>query len=446
MLRDRPAEADALRSVQPAFAGLVQPHPSPTLRRHPPNPGSRIMSRAAFCQVVLAFTVIGCSADAPGRARGEWAGSIVDSAGIRVVTNPPEALWEASESWRPVEDLEISDRATPGLEFGEIIDVDVDSRGRILALDGMAKAYHVFGPDGAHLMTVGRPGGGPGELADPFQLLVLPGDSVLVPDVGNARASVFAPDGSLARTFPVDFLDLAARRWGIAHDGTVVARRAESTADVLVRLGAAGEVLDTVARLDSPFRPGAGGGPVLLAPVPVWTALPAGGVAHGHSHSYRITVSDSQGAMRLAFSRPVNPAPLSESQRDVVRAGLRATVVEQGVPEAAADQLLAQLAFWDALPVIAELLPGPEATYWVQRAAAPEAMRFDRLNVYRTDGFRGDAWDVFDADGRCLGEVRFPSGVRLLRIRDGLLYGIRLDELDVPSIVRFRLERGPAGA
>ncbi|HLU38173.1 MAG TPA: hypothetical protein VK081_02235, partial [Planctomycetota bacterium] len=105
------------------------------------------MSRATFCHLVLAFAVIGCGADAPGRARGEWAGSVADSAGIRVVTNPPQALWAASESWRPVEDLEISDRATPGLEFGEIIDVDVDSRGRILALDGMAKAYHVFGPD-----------------------------------------------------------------------------------------------------------------------------------------------------------------------------------------------------------------------------------------------------------------------------------------------------------
>src|SRR5690606_36328442 len=126
--------------------------------------------------------------------------------------------------------------------------------------DGMAKEYHVFGADGAHLTTVGGPGAGPGELADPFQILVLHGDSVLVPDLGNARASVFTPDGSLARTFPVDFLDLAARRWGIAQDGSVVARRAVSTADVLVRIGAAGEVLDTVARLDSPFRPGAADG------------------------------------------------------------------------------------------------------------------------------------------------------------------------------------------
>jgi len=412
-----------------------------------PGLSARVRARllgGAAC--VVSVLLIGCGAG--DASSGAWAGTIVDSAGISVVTNPATGLWQASEAWTPVEDLVISEHTTPGLEFGEIIDVDVDSRGRILVLDGMAKAYHVFGPDGAHLFTVGKPGGGPGELKDPFQLLVLPGDSVLVPDLGNARASVFAPDGALARTFLVDFLDLAARRWGITHDGSVVARRAASTGDVLVRLGPSGEVLDTVVRLDSPLlRSGeADGRPVLLGPIPVWTTLPAGGVAHGHSHGYRISISDPAGATRLVFTMPVSPVAFTDSHRDIVRDGLRAVVMEQGVPPELADQMLAGVSFWDELPVIADLLPGPDGTHWVQRAAAPESMRFDRLNVYRTDGFRGDAWDVFDADGRYLGEVRFPSGVRLFRTRDGLLYGVRLEELDVPSIVRFRLERGRAGA
>ena len=405
----------------------------------------RVRARLAIAACAVILPLAGCgAADAPG---GAWAGSIVDSAGITVVTNPAEGLWQASEAWTPVEDLVVSDHAAPGLEFGEIIDVAVDSRGRILALDGMAKAYHVFGPDGAHLFSVGRPGGGPGDFADPFQLLVLPGDSVLVPDAGNARASIFAPDGSLARTIPLDFLDLAARRWGVAHDGSVVARRSDGVAEVIVRLGPSGEVADTVAHLDTPFRPGeAGGRPVLLAPVPVWTALPAGGVAHGHSHGGRIAVSDPAGATRLVFTLPMRPVTLSESEREAVRNGLRASVTRQGMPEAVADQLLAAVSFWDALPMIADLLPGPEGTIWVQRAAPPEAMRFDKLNMYRTDSFRGDGWDVFDADGRYLGPVRFPSGVHLFTIRDGLLYGVRLDELDVPSIVRFRLARGRSGA
>ena len=398
---------------------------------------------AATCAAIIPLA--GCGAG--DGAGGAWAGSIADSAGVSVVTNPAKGLWQASEAWTPVEDLVISDGATPGLEFGEIIDVDVDSQGRILVLDAMAKAYHVFGPDGAHLFTVGRPGGGPGEFADPFQLLVLPGDSVLVPDVGNARASVFTPDGSLARTFPVDFLDLAARRWAIAQDGSVIARRSGSTSDVLVRLGPAGEVVDTIAHLNSPFRPGeADGRPFLLAPVPVWSALPAGGTAYGHSHSYRITVTDASGATRRVFTMPVSAPAFSESQRDVVRDGIRASARAQGVPELAVNHMLALIRLWDELPVIAELLPGPDGTHWVQRAAAPQAMRFDKLNMYRTDGFRGDTWDVFDADGRYLGDVRLPSNVRLFRFRDGLLYAVRLDEHDVPSVVRFRLERGRVGA
>lgn len=402
---------------------------------------SRTTSSLVAFACALAILSAGCGAG--DRTGGEWAGSIVDSAGVSVVTNPSQGLWEATGAWTVVEDLVISDAATPGLEFGEIIDVDVDSRGRLIALDAMAKAYHVFGPDGAHLFSVGRPGNGPGEFSDPFQLLVLPGDSVVVPDVGTARASVFGPDGSFARTFAVDFLDLAARRWGVADDGTLFARRASATADVIVRLDRTGAAVDTIAYLESPYQLSEADGRVaLLAPVPVWAALPGGGVAHGHSHRYRITVADATGAVRRVFTLPVSPAPFTESHRDAVRAGFREVAAKQGLPEAMVDQVLATVSFWDELPLIGELLPGPDGALLVQRAAAPRDMRFDRMNVYRTDWIRGSTWDVFDADGRYLGELRFPSRVQLFAARNGLLYGIRADELDVPSIVRYRVEMG----
>lgn len=394
---------------------------------------------AAACALALLFA--GCGAG--DRVAGEWAGSIVDSAGVTVVSNPSQGLRGTAGAWTVVEDLVISDAATPGLEFGEVIDVDVDSRGRIIVLDAMAKAYHVFGPDGAHLFSVGRPGNGPGEFSDPFQLLVLPGDSVLVPDVGTARASVFAPDGSLARTFAVDFLDLAARRWGVADDGTLFARRAAATADAIVRLDPRGAVVDTVVYLESPYQVSETEGRLaLLAPVPVWAALPGGGVAHGHSHRYRITVAEPTGEVRRVFTLPVGPTPFSESQRDAVRAGFRDLAAKQGLPEAMVDQVLATFSFWHELPLIADLLPGPDGTYLVQRAAAPRNMRYDRLNVYRTDWLRGDTWDVFDADGRYLGELRLPSGVQLFAAKGDFLYGIRPDEFDVPSIVRYRVDRG----
>ena len=407
-----------------------------------------IRSKRCLSAIVVLPAVLmlgGCAAGDP--SGGGWAGTVEDSAGIRVVTNPATGVWRASEGWVPVEDLSITDRSVAEVDFGEITDLAVDASGRILVLDAMARTYHAFGPDGAYLYTAGRPGGGPGELAAPVQILVLPGDSVLVTDPGNSRASVFAPDGSPSRTIPLDFLDLAAQEWAVADDGSVVARRAASDADRVVRVEASGEAPETLVQLATPPRPPVSDGrPVLLNPVPVWTVLPTNGVVHGISHRYRVTVTDAAGEARLVFSRPVDPQPLTSSGREVIREAFRAVMAEQGAPAEAADDFMRQVAFWEELPLIAGVLSGPEGTYWVQRAAGLEAMRFDKLNVYRTDAFQSAVWDVFDAEGRFLGTVHLPDEVQLFRIRGGMLYGVRLDEFDLPSVVRFRLDGGAQGA
>lgn len=404
---------------------------------------ARLRSVAALGLVAFAFVLTGCDEGSSGNrvGDGEWAGSISDSAGIRVVANSGAGLWERSEAWRLVEEMSISDREIPRLQFGQIQDVAVDSRGRILVLDDMTNEFHVFSPRGEHLRSVGGEGGGPGEFTDPFQIFVLPGDSVLVPDLGNARASVFGPDGSLARTFPVDALDLAARRWGVSGEGDVIARRSGSV-DALLRLDARGEVRDTLARFAGPTLESA---PelVLLSPIPVWGALPAGGVAYGHTHAYRITIADEEGATRLVFSRPLAPSDLSETQRNHLREGLRATLAERAPPETV-EQLLAAISFHEELPLVADVLAGPEGTLWIQRATPPEEMRVEALNIYRTAAYRSHVWDVFDSGGRYLGAVDLAPGVRLLESRDDRLYGVRLDEFDVPRVVRYRIESGPA--
>jgi len=53
------------------------------------------------------------------------------------------------------------------------------------------------------------------------------------------------------------------------------------------------------------------------------------------------------------------------------------------------------------------------------------------------------AFDVFEPDGTYLGIVRTPSDFRLMPepvAREGYLWAVVRNELDVPSIVRFRLD------
>jgi len=59
----------------------------------------------------------------------------------------------------------------------------------------------------------------------------------------------------------------------------------------------------------------------------------------------------------------------------------------------------------------------------------------------------GRLFDVFDPEGRYLGEVLLPFPVEFFPapiIRDGYMYAVMEDELEVPFLVRGRIER-PAG-
>jgi hypothetical protein len=57
----------------------------------------------------------------------------------------------------------------------------------------------------------------------------------------------------------------------------------------------------------------------------------------------------------------------------------------------------------------------------------------------------GRIWDVFDPDGRYLGQITLPFTLVRYPIplfRDGMIYGVTEDDLEVPYVVRARVERG----
>lgn len=60
-------------------------------------------------------------------------------------------------------------------------------------------AVFVYRRDGRFVRRLARSGSGPGEIRWPAELWSLPGDSMLVIDLGNQRALVFAPTGAVVR-------------------------------------------------------------------------------------------------------------------------------------------------------------------------------------------------------------------------------------------------------
>ena len=128
----------------------------------------------------------------------EWVGTVIDSAGVAIVSNPQEGTWTQSSRWTVVEDRRIgTTEGDPDYQFGQISGIGVASDGRIFVLDQQAAEVRVFSPDGLLENKFGRPGSGPGELgaqgAGP--LLVGAGDTIFVPDLANQRVVRFSPAG-----------------------------------------------------------------------------------------------------------------------------------------------------------------------------------------------------------------------------------------------------------
>ena len=67
------------------------------------------------------------------------------------------------ETWVITESLRIGTMEEGPASFGWIRSVDADGQGRVWVFDHQSQQIRVFGPDGAHLMNVGRKGAGPGE-------------------------------------------------------------------------------------------------------------------------------------------------------------------------------------------------------------------------------------------------------------------------------------------
>ena len=102
----------------------------------------------------------------------------------------------------------LGDEDGPGALIASPYAVTMDSRGRyyVLASSTIREPVKVFNHDGSFLTALGRIGEGPGEYQMPAVVLILPGDTVSIFDMGNRRLTVLSPEYEVVHT-----LDLPRR-------------------------------------------------------------------------------------------------------------------------------------------------------------------------------------------------------------------------------------------
>lgn len=383
----------------------------------------------------LALLSAACGGDARATA-GRWEGTMDTLPnGAVLVSNPAQGIWKPGEEWRLVEELRIGSADVEGPElFGEIIALEVDRLGRIYVLDRQAKEVRVFDPDGRHVRSFGRKGGGPGEFKDPIGLAWHPEGTLWVADPANTRYSVHDTTGTFLAThrralggYGIPWnggLDAEGRM----HEVSYLPAADGRSRPVLLRFDREMAAADTFPLPDfrgEEFRHRTDRSATFVA-VPFASRMsrrvyPGYGVWSGVSDRYRIHHQSLEGDTLRAVERELEPVSVTPAEKDEALASLKWFTDRGGRIDPSRIP--------SRKPAFTDLSRDDSGYLWVQPSLPADT--------------EGSVLDVFDPEGRYLGVVR--SGIALgsfppMLVRGDRLYAVVRDELEVPYVVRYRIE------
>jgi hypothetical protein len=400
--------------------------------------------------LLLAFTAVACDG---GESR--WAGTVTDSAGASIVSNPAGGLWTEADRWTVEEEQRIGAvEGDSAHEFGVILSggIAVDSFGRVFVLDAQAQEIRVFSGEGEYLQTIGGRGGGPGEFAGARDVLMGPGDTLFVPDRRNQRMNRFAPDGSFlgsSRFSREEGLSVAFR----ANSSGVIAEQVkplvngsfwpDDSQDIFVTWTADGARSDSLAVFPSGQTTFMQGGALhtrWYAPEPCWDLTDNSGLLIGMNDEYRYRVLSPDGRVDRVVTKAHEPRPVRDQDVDRVRSHLENRLSVLGAPPDQIERLWSLQHFDKFFPAFLALHEGPAGTIWVQKVKPPSEMAEDEAPWFSWPSDWGVRdWDVFDPDGRYLGVVTMPARFTPSVFLDDRIYGLWRDELGVSYVLVLRI-------
>jgi hypothetical protein len=364
------------------------------------------------------------------------------------------------------------DPADSAASIGDVSGIAVGPDGRVYVWDPATPALWLINPDGTGLRRLGRKGSGPGEYQRMSGLAVSRDSGILLWDEGNSRVNLYDRDGQYrsSTTLPISFccpgdvatMDTMGRTWLeielFPNDKSKpMAFRPGEEPTVFLRLDSAGNVLDTLPVLDLPgdhapltaINESPTGISMSSSVMPYGThtvraASPFGTVVTGQGRPYAIYGEINGKPLRIEGF--VTPVPVSAEERQQIRAfhefRLRQVKADWSWtgPDVPAEK-----------PAYFELNVGEDGRIWASLSSASEPAPNARSSE---PGRRGPApppilfrdrenrWDIFGADGRYLGRIGASRLFTPYVMRGDTVWGVMLDEDDVPTVVKMRITPG----
>jgi hypothetical protein len=372
-----------------------------------------------------------------------------DSAGIRIIENASPA-WSPTQRWqigpRPVVSIGLDDgdepyllnRVSAALRLGD---------GQIVIGNSGSSELRFFDRNGKFVRAAGRRGGGPGEfdLRSTLKFCFHPGNDVVAADPALRRAHIFSSSGEYKRTFA--FVQVpgvsAPFLQSCFPDGTLLTLNAA----VGIYRNTPGALLGDTLEY---FRYGTDGRSVAkLAVVPDRTRYvhQFGGLTEfpyvpfapeSFAAAAKRSAYVNQGGAPQLERRSLNGKleaiirwRAQRTRTSAVYARYVAAVLEQTKPQSRPRTVdlysNKSLPVPEFVPVAAHVIVDELEHVWVRRYQLP----WDTTPVY----------EVFDPDGRWLGQVNTPARFDVFQIGKDFLLGGQRDDLGVERVVMYALDR-----
>lgn len=319
-------------------------------------------------------------------------------------------------------------------EFGRVRSLVADGDRNVYVADNLSYEVRVFEPDGNHVRSIGRRGEGPGEFGELYSLSWL-GEDLIAMDPGNARLAILSREGDWLgsiQSFPITGPASLIRLHPLGSMGFYAPvidpdRFGLQFASVMTTGGA-----DTISAPRPPpeatstgvlcHRPDGGITSISLpeAPAIVYGFPPPGGlVAVSWTDQYRIQFVGPSGDTTRVVARERSRVAYPDSLWDQ---GIRPYhELREEFPGAQCEPSTPERPRYRA--ALRHLLFDDSGRLWVEAAV---------------EG--GFVWEVFDAEGRLLGAAPAPPRAPGIPpyVRDGHLYQVEVDEMDVQYVVSYR--------
>lgn len=389
---------------------------------------------------VVGAGLMGWACVGEGGAAARWNGTIDTLPSGRVVVhNPADGIWEHSGGdWKIEEAARIGSMDATGPELiGAVSCIEVDREGRLWVLEQQTQELRVFASDGHWVRTIGRKGGGPGEFQQVMGMGWGPDGNLWVVDPQNNRISMIDTAGNFVAShhtiggfimmpWPGGF-DEAGHFYNVAPD-----RSSGEFRMGLVKYDSTLSPLDTVRppryqgaqdffelRNDNSFmRAG-----IPFSPGLQWRLARDGNIWFALTGEYRLFERTQAGDTLREIQHAFDPLPVTGGDVDSAIARLKWFTDQGGKVD--------RSKFPSVKPALEQFWLDDAGRIWVMPVTAgPEE--------------RGQALDVFDAEGRYLGRVNLPFQLNAYPspvFRNDIIYGVTTDDLEVPYVISARVVR-----